>query len=58
MGTYYVTIGFSGYIDVEEKFEVDAENEDAAKKKALQMAIGYLEVLDVDTEEDEDIWDD
>ena len=53
MGTYTVTIGFAGFIGVENQYEVDAENEEAAKEEALQMAMDDLDVLDVST----DSWD-
>ena len=54
-GDYTVTVGFCGFIGVEEEFDVYADSEDEAEDEALEMAKEELEVIAIYDEDDNEI---
>lgn len=52
--TYKVSIGFAGFIGVENEYEVDATSEDEAREEALQMAYDDLSIENVTCYDDDD----
>ena len=51
---YVVTIGFAGFLNVEEEYEILAQNKDDAELDAYEEAAGDLSVESVENIEDDE----
>ena len=52
--TYKVSVGFAGFIGIENEYEVDATSEDEAREEALQMAYDDLSIESVTCDDDDE----
>lgn len=51
--TYNITLNFAGYYGCEQTYEVEADSRDEAEEMAKQEALWDLEVVSVETEDED-----